>query len=164
MIALNKAEIRSTSIRFWTLFGTLLLSTLVIIYFFIWAAQKESEDYIAQIQANRSAMNKQIALQPKIDSLYKLMRDLEKNDQYNYIFLEAYIREQRAGIKQLIGTDSATRFSGYSKLIARLDEQIMLQDTIIKLRTQVEDLRDEIEHCKTRSKSISKSLIRTSRQ
>lgn len=161
MIALNKAEIRSTSIRFWALFGTLLLSTLVIIYFFIWASQKESEDYLSQIQANRSAMNKQIALQPKIDSLYKFMRDLEKND--NYIFLEAYIREKRADIKQLIGADSATRFSGYNRLITRLDEQIMLQDTIVKLRIRVEDLRGDIERCKTQYKSSNKSLIRASR-
>ncbi|WP_162903136.1 type VI secretion system TssO [Taibaiella koreensis] len=164
MIALNKAEIRSTSARFWTLFGILLLSTLIIVYFFIWSAQKESEDYIAKIQENRSAMNKQIALQPRIDSLYKLMLDLDRNDKYNYIFLEAYIREQRGSVRQLIGSDSATRFSGYTRLINHLDEQILLQDTIIKLKNNIEDLRSDIEDCKVRNKSLSKSLIRTSRQ
>lgn len=164
MIALNKDEIRNKSIRFWTLFSILLFSTLIIVYFFIWSAQKEGEDFVSKLQEYRSAQNKQIVLQPRVDSLYKFMIDLEKNNQYNYIFLEAYIREQRNSIKQLIGPDSISRFGGYSRIISHLDEQIVLQDTIVKLTNHIEDLRRDIENCRVRNKSINRSLIRTSRQ
>lgn len=164
MIALNKDEIRSKSIRFWALFSILLFSTLIIVYFFIWSSQKEGEDFVSKLQQYRAAQNKQIVLQPKIDSLYKLMTDLEKDDQYNVIFLKAYIQGQRKDIKQLIGADSISRFGGYSRIVSHLDEQIVLQDTIVRLKNHIEDLRRDIENCKTRSKSINRSLIRTSRQ
>ena len=164
MIALNKNEIRSKSIRFWILFGTLLLSTLIVVYFFVWSSHKESEDYIAKIQQNRSALNKQIALQPRIDSLYNLMGHLEYGDVSNYLFLESIIKDQKRSIKQLIGPDTAIRFSAYNKLIDHLDAQILMRDTIIKLVARGEELRSSLENCKSRNKSIGKSLIRTSRQ
>lgn len=164
MIALNRNEIRSRSISFWILFGTLMLSTLIVVYFFVWSAHMESEDYITKIQQNRTALNKQIALQPKIDSLYHLMGNLEYGSVDNYMFLESYIKDQKNSIKRLIGLDSADHFSGYSKLIARVDEQIILRDTIINLVRAGEDIRMSLQQCNSRNRSINKSLIRDSRQ
>jgi hypothetical protein len=164
MIALNRNEIKNKSISFWALFGSLLLSTLIVVYFFVWSSHMESAAYLSKIQENRTAINKQIALQPKVDSLYNLIGKLEFGSVDNYMFLESYIKDQKNSIKQIIGNDSMDHFSGYNKLVSRLDEQIILRDTIINLVRTGEDIRMSLLRCNSRNKSIGKSLIRGSRQ
>ena len=164
MIALNKKEITRKSITFWVLFSTLLLSTLFVVYFFVWAAHKESEDYLAKIQENKSILNKQFVLQPKMDSLYNLMEHLEYGSVDNVRFLSAYIKDQKRGIQQLIAADTAATFSGYSKVVQRLDEQMQLRDTIIELVRTGEDIRESLLQYNSRDGRIGRSLIRGSRQ
>lgn len=160
MIALNRDEVRGKSVRFWILFALLLLSTLIVTYFFVWAAQRENASYIARLDELHRIENKQTIFQNDIKKLYDQIENLS-----SLPYLDARnkidIANTALGIRIKIGADSATSFSGYYTLLKGNPVQLNIVDTLLTLLVKKEILKEKLDRCSTnKTKRINPFLDR----
>lgn len=154
MIALNRDEVRGKSVRFWILFALLLFATLVIVYFFVWAAQRENASYMARLDELRRIENKQTIYFNGVKNLYSQMDQVSSMTYFsasNKIEIENYAK----GLKNQIGADSALAFSGYYAIIKSHPAQMEILDALLSAISDKAKLKYELDKC--RNVTIKKS-------
>ena len=160
MIAHNRDEIIKKTLYFWLLFVILIIVSLVPVYFFSWAVQKQKSVYLSKIQDYKNIINKQLVLQEQMDSLYQSLSYIDADKVENYLFLEKFIADQKDLISKQIGVDSNSHFSTYSCVLDRLNSMILLKDSLVKIRNTEDLLKRDLRSCMEKNASIRNSILR----
>lgn len=148
MIALNRDEVRRKSVSFWILFALLLFSTLIVVYFFVWTAQRENSSYMARLDELRRIENKQTIYLSGVKNLYGQM-DRVSSMTYLSAYDKIEIANYAKGIKNQIGPDSSTSFSGYYSLLKNHPVQMEILDTLLTAIEEKARLKDKLDRCRT---------------
>lgn len=160
MLALNRKEIRKKTLRFCLRFGLLVFGMLFVIYFFVWASVMENRKNMEQIQDYKRIENTQIVLSYKVDSLYWYVSKLNPVSNADEKFLVSYIRDLKQNIRDISTRDSTENFSGYTKIMDRLDEQLNVRDSIIAVEKLNDDTKKALDDCTLKSQKVKKILNR----
>lgn len=160
MIAHNRNEIIKKTLYFWLLFVVLVCASLLPVYFFAWAAQKQKSVYLSKIQDYKNIINKQLVLQEQMDSLYKSLSYIDADKVDNYIFLEKFIADQKDRIAKQVGEDSSNHFSTYTYVLNRLNPMILLKDSLVRIRNAEDLLKRDLRSCMDKNTSIRNSILR----
>ncbi len=154
MIALNRDEVRGKSVRFWILFALLLFSTLIVVYFFVWAAQRENASYISRLEELRRIENKQTIYLNGVKNLYTQMDEVSSMTYFsasNKIDIENYAKS----IRNQIGADSSVAFSGYYSILNHQPVQMEILDALLTAINDKAKLKYDLDRC--RNATIKKS-------
>ena len=158
MKAKNVQEIYKKSTHFWLLFGVLVSFSIVSVYLFFWAAQQQREAFNNRIMAYKTIVNKQIALNEKIDSLYLQMTYLDRTRVDNTLFLAKYISDNKESIVKTIGNDSTANFTIYARLTKNLNKLLLLKDSVVRISTREELMKKDLNDCIQKNRKISSDI------
>lgn len=148
MIALNRDEVRGKSVRFWILFALLLFATLVTVYFFVWAAQRENASYMSRLDELRRIENKQTIYLSSVKNLYSRM-DRVSSMTFFSASDKIEIENFAKSIKYQIGADSALAFSGYYAIVKNHPVQMEILDTLLQAISEKANLKEKLARCRT---------------
>ncbi len=160
MIAHNRSEIRRKTLYFWLLFALLICASLLPVYLFVWAVEKQKSVYLSKIQEYKNNINKQLILQEQMDSLYKSLSYIDADKVDNYMFLEKFIVDQRDRMIKQMGEDSSNSFSTYACVLNRLNTMVLLKDSLVKIRSTEDLLKRDLRSCMEKNTSIRNSILR----
>ncbi|WP_131535985.1 type VI secretion system TssO [Pedobacter nototheniae] len=158
MKAKNVQEIYKKSTHFWLLFGVLVSFSIVSVYLFFWAAQQQRAAFNNRIMAYKTIVNKQIALNEKIDSLYLQMTYLDRTRVDNTLFLAKYISDNKESIVKTIGNDSTANFTIYARLTKNLNKLLLLKDSVVRISTREELMKKDLNDCIQKNRKISSDI------
>lgn len=154
----NIKDIRHQAALFGISFFALCVFSFLALFAAFTSYQKQQEYIADDIGQYKTVLNKEYVLSTRMDSLYRLMDLVGSGKVENDLFLEKYIADFKDDLVKDIGADSAHEFRHYFFITSKLNEMLMLKDSIRQVTERELLARRDLMECMNKTRKVKQDL------